>query len=91
MKFLHCEVEVVEITVGTIVFSKAGRDKGNIFLTLDVKKGYAFIADGYTRKVEKPKKKKLIHLQRTNKVYEIDSCVITNSQVRKILSENTPF
>ena len=81
----------MEITVGTIVFSKAGRDKGNIFLTLDVKDGYAFIADGDTRKIEKPKKKKLIHLQRTNKVYEIDLNVITNSHVRKVLSENKPF
>ena len=90
MKFLHCEVEVVEITVGTMVFSKAGRDKGMLFLTLDVDEKYAYIADGEFRKVEKPKKKKIIHLQRINTVVEFDKNSITNSMVRKIIANNKP-
>lgn len=75
----------MDITVGTLVFSKAGRDKGEMFLTLSVEDGYAYIADGDLRKVEKPKKKKLIHLQRTNNSVDIGE--ITNSAVRKIIAQ----
>ena len=78
----------MDITVGTLVFSKAGRDKGEMFLTLLVENGYAYIADGDLRRVEKPKKKKLIHLQRTNNTVEIGE--ITNSAVRKIIAQYKP-
>ncbi|MBQ3037665.1 MAG: KOW domain-containing RNA-binding protein [Clostridia bacterium] len=79
---------MVDITVGTLVFSKAGRDKGEMFLTLSVENGYAYIADGDLRRVEKPKKKKLIHLQRTNNKVELGE--ITNSAVRKIVAQYKP-
>lgn len=77
----------MDITAGSIVFSKAGRDKGNVFLVLEVKNGFSYIADGSVRKVEKPKKKKLIHLQRTNYVFENISKDIENCQVRKIIAQ----
>jgi len=80
----------VEVTVGTIVFSKAGRDKGNILLVIKTEGNYAYVCDGNLRKTEKPKKKKLMHLQRTNYVLDIDAQNITNSQVRKILAEYKP-
>lgn len=59
----------MEIGVGQVVFSKMGRDKGSYYMvvkTLD--KNYAAIADGLTRKIEKPKKKKLMHLKPTGTV-----------------------
>lgn len=77
----------MDITVGTIVYSKAGHDKGNLFMTLSVEGGYALIADGKTRRIEKPKRKKLIHLQRTNKIIELSSLELSNSRVRKIIAE----
>ena len=80
----------MEVTVGTIVFSKAGRDKGNILLVIKTEGNYAYVCDGNLRKTEKPKKKKLMHLQRTNYVLDIDEQNITNSQVRKILAEYKP-
>ena len=52
-----------EIGIGSVVMSKMGRDKGNCFLVLSVKDNYAQIADGDIRKIEKPKKKKLMHLK----------------------------
>lgn len=80
----------MEVTVGTIVFSKAGRDKGNILLVIKNEGNYAYVCDGILRKTEKPKKKKLMHLQRTNFVAEINSETITDCQVRKILAEYKP-
>ena len=80
----------MEITVGTVVFSKAGRDKRKMLLVIKTDGNYAYVCDGDLRKVEKPKKKKLIHLQRTNYIEPIDSDNLTNSQVRGILDKYKP-
>ncbi len=80
----------MEITVGTVVFSKAGRDKRKMLLVIKTDGNYAYVCDGDLRKVDKPKKKKLIHLQRTNYTELIDPDNLTNSQVRGILDKYKP-
>lgn len=81
----------MEITVGMLVYSKAGRDKKNLFLVLDIENDYAYIADGDVRKAEKPKKKKLIHLQKINKVFENINKDISNSEIRRIIAQHKPI
>ncbi len=81
----------MEITVGMLVYSKAGRDKKNLFLVLDIENEYAYIADGDMRKAEKPKKKKLIHLQKINKVFENINKDISNSEIRRIIAQHKPI
>lgn len=81
----------MEITVGMLVYSKAGRDKRNLFLVLDIENEYAYIADGDMRKAEKPKKKKLIHLQKINKVFENVNKDISNSEIRRIIAQHKPI
>lgn len=81
----------MDITVGTLVYSKAGHDKQNMFLVLKLENGYAYIADGDMRKAEKPKKKKLIHLQKTNYVYENISENIENFEIRRIIAQHKPI
>ena len=50
--------------LGTVVISKAGRDAGRYFVILDIADdAHVYICDGDLRKVQKPKKKKLKHLQ----------------------------
>ena len=51
------------VKIGDVVISKAGRDKGEYFIVVDSKDGYAIIVDGKTRKVRSPKKKNVKHLQ----------------------------
>jgi len=52
-----------DIHLGQVVRSKAGRDKGRVFVILDViDSEYVLIADGDYRKIENPKKKKIKHL-----------------------------
>ncbi|MCD8025484.1 MAG: KOW domain-containing RNA-binding protein [Clostridiales bacterium] len=70
---------------GSIVKAKAGRDKGGFFIVLDTDAEYAYIADGRRRKVEHPKRKKLIHLAPTNTV--IEGSFETNPQIKRILKE----
>lgn len=83
----------MEICVGSVVISKAGRDKGDWFVVLGLEGDYAMLANGNLRKVDKPKKKKLKHLQKTNyvsdKISEEMKNVgkITDSAVRKVLAE----
>ena len=55
---------------GQIVYSKAGRDKGRAFAVVSVSGNYLFLADGVLRKLEKPKKKKFMHVQKTNETPE---------------------
>ena len=50
--------------IGSIVTTRAGRDKGRSFaIVAAVDSEYVLLADGWTRKIEKPKKKKLKHVR----------------------------
>lgn len=48
---------------GTVVRSLAGHDNGRLYIVLDFRDGYAFVADGRHHTLEKPKKKKQKHLK----------------------------
>ncbi len=50
---------------GSIVLSKAGRDKDNVFLVSKVEDNYVYIVDGDIHKIENPKYKKIKHLEET--------------------------
>ena len=76
--------------IGQIVFSKAGRDKGGIFVVIRTEGDYAYLADGETRRLEKPKKKKFMHIQKTNNVCgeikeKIEEKRIMNSDIAKAI------
>lgn len=62
---------MADIMSGSVVVSKAGRDKGRFFLVVSVENDFALIADGDLRKLENPKRKKLKHLGATNVMLEI--------------------
>ena len=48
----------MEIAKSNIVRSNAGRDKGKLFFVLAVEGEYRLLAEGKSRKVEAPKRKK---------------------------------
>ena len=52
----------MEIAKSNIVRSDAGRDQGKLFAVLAVEGEYLLLADGKTRKVESPKRKKRRHV-----------------------------
>lgn len=52
-----------EILPGDLAVSTAGRDKGKAFLIVRADSGFAFVVDGRTHKIKKPKKKNLKHLK----------------------------
>ena len=73
----------MEITKGSVVIAKAGRDKGKAFAVIDVLSDReVLIADGKRRPIERPKRKNVIHLQMTRTTVD---CVTTNRQLRNLL------
>lgn len=81
-----------DITIGQVVKSRAGRDKGRIFLVLNiVDDQHVSLVDGDLRKLDNPKRKKIKHLIVYNTVlqelnYKLDNKMkINNAYIRKLL------
>lgn len=73
----------MDMDIGQVVRSKAGRDKGRYFVVIGVGgDGYVFIADGVLRKIENPKKKKIKHLEiKSEWISEIKEKISNNKRV----------
>ena len=52
-----------EISIGDLVVSRAGRDKGRPFVVLRAEEEFVYLVDGALRRLEKPKKKKRMHVK----------------------------
>ena len=83
----------MKITEGLVVKSKAGRDKGDLFIVIRTEGEFLYIANGNLRKVDRPKKKKLKHLEVTDFVSEFVKNrletlgKVTNQELRNALAE----
>ena len=82
----------MDIVRSSLVQATAGREAGKYFFVLETEGEYALIADGKSRKLEAPKRKKQKHLRF---IAESDSRVaekirrnekITNSELRKAIA-----
>lgn len=69
---------------GTVVKSIAGHDGGSFYVALSLEDGFALIADGKLRTLEKPKKKNIKHLAAT-KVVLPAAQLETNKKLRRAL------
>ncbi len=53
----------MEVDKSSLVVSKAGRDQGQLFYVIDTDEQYVYLADGKSRRLEKPKRKKRKHIE----------------------------
>ena len=75
----------MEAVNGRIVRVIAGHDR-NLFMVITAVEGdFAFLCDGQSRKLAKPKKKRLKHLRFTNTV--IDTADLTDKKLRRVIGE----
>ena len=82
----------MEIAKSNIIRSDAGRDKGKLFVVLAVEGEFLLLADGKSRKVENPKRKKRRHVlfvsaeetRLADKLKRGEK--ITNSELRRTLA-----
>ena len=85
----------MDIAKSNIVKATAGRDEGTLFFVLDTQGEFLLLADGKTRRVEKPKKKKRKHVVFVGESHSVvaekirSSEKITNSELRKALAACT--
>lgn len=80
----------MEYRIGQVVRSIAGRDNGKAFMVVKTESNYVYVADGKTRRLEAPKKKKLKHIQGSYNVSEeiaacIESGTAENYMLRRFL------
>lgn len=75
----------MDIKVGSIVKSCAGRDKNSFFVAVGISGGFVEIADGKKHKLERPKRKNIKHISPTNTVISMEA--ITNKKLKKVLNE----
>ena len=82
----------MDIVKANIVTSTAGRDKGEVFFVLATEGDFLLLADGKTRPVERPKRKRRKHVElvqegcgpAADKIRSSEK--ITNSELRKALA-----
>jgi len=83
----------MEYTVGQVVYSKGGHDKGGTFIIISLEGEYVYLADGKRRTLEKPKRKKVKHVQPTKFVHHAlqqkleEKSYILNADIVKVLKE----
>ena len=61
----------MELRKGMLAISKAGHDKECWYVVFNIEGNKAYLVNGENRSIDRPKEKKLKHLQPVNKVPEI--------------------
>lgn len=69
---------------GQIVRSLAGHDKDDFQIVLQVEGKFLILCDGKRRSLEKPKRKKAMHTEKTNCIVNEES-LKTNRQIKQAL------
>ncbi|MFZ5987958.1 MAG: RNA-binding protein [Bacillota bacterium] len=84
----------MDISLGQVVYSKAGRDTGRKFVIIGILESHrVMVSDGDLRRIEKAKIKKLKHLKVTEKVILPigeklkNGTKVSNAEIRKALAE----
>ena len=82
----------MDIAKSNIVKSTAGRDAGKFFFVLETQGDFLLLADGKTRRVENPKRKRQKHVTLVGESHSLvaekirSSEKITNSELRKAIA-----
>lgn len=76
----------MELKKGSVVISKAGRDKGYFLVVVDITDEGVFVCDGKERPVERPKKKNPLHLAKTRYVLTEEETA-TNRSLKRALKQ----
>ena len=76
-------MERLTMIPGRVVLSTQGRDEGRYFVVLKViDENFVLMADGLTRKIDHPKKKKVKHLRPKPIVVEVDGSKLPNKHLQ---------
>lgn len=76
-------MSIENFEIGMLAKSKAGHDKGHIYVIYKTDDAYVYLIDGRIRKMDNPKKKKKKHVQVICKQYDITA--LDDVGVKRIL------
>ena len=76
----------MELKKGSVVISKAGRDKGYFLAVTEITDEGIYVCDGKERPVERPKKKNPLHLAKTCYVLTEEETA-TNRSLKRALKK----
>ena len=78
----------MKIEIGSVVRSLAGKDKDSYFCVVELNDSYCFLRDGKIHKLEKPKRKKIKHVQ--NSQFKLQSEALqVNKHLKKAIDSLT--
>lgn len=79
-----------ETKIGSVAVSLKGDDCGRVMLIVGFSEGFALVADGRKRRLEKPKRKNLCHLRVLS---DEDACLAVNAELtnKKLWKALEPF
>ncbi|MDO4662333.1 MAG: KOW domain-containing RNA-binding protein [Tissierellia bacterium] len=87
MEFERLKEGQFDLICGQLVKSRCGRDKDRIFVIKEIlDNDYVLLIDGYLRKLEKPKLKKIKHVKKINTALK-DYKELNDSQIRKAIKK----
>ena len=75
----------MKLMKGSVVRAEAGRDGGGYFVIVEDDEKYCFIADGRSRKLNKPKRKNIKHIRITDSMIDLND--ITDKKLRNVLKQ----
>jgi len=78
-----------KIQAGMLAWSRAGHDQGKLYVISEIDNGFVYLTDGELKPLEKPKKKKVIHIQVIKRIPEelqsIADGTVKNEDIRKVI------
>ena len=75
----------MDLKIGTVVISKAGRDKGYPLAVVGSDGKFVLVADGKERPLSRPKKKNPMHVAKTNRTVAVEG--VSDKALRRALKE----
>ena len=73
----------MKFTKGSVIIAAAGRDSGAQFVVVDTDGCFCYIANGKSRKLDKPKRKNIKDIRITDSMIDLND--ITDKKLRRLL------
>lgn len=74
----------MKLEIGTVVKALKGRDKDKYFCVVGMEDEYVYICNGKERKLSKPKRKKIKHIQATQAKLQTETLQV-NKHIKKAI------
>ena len=78
----------MNLETGTVVKALKGRDKDKYFCVVCIEDGYVYLCDGKERKLSKPKRKKIKHIEITQAKLQTETLQVDKHINKAIKSLN---